>query len=242
MINHYPSPLTLKGLTTAAQQKVNRAGYLDITSLKLADIADKRNYCPKQLDFKNVFALVNFNGPEPYRTAVITLDNHIFAVRSTANRLLNKLGQTFVLDRDHLRRDICPALGINKQVPYVCGDYWLIPMDEINGNNTSWIRWMNQELDVAYEDEYLNIGCWRSVPQRWSMTRLRLRRRLKKCLLVAEFIEAIVAQIVPPGKPQELIDVQPVVETITQNHIAQLTEKYGRQDDIVPVAGLCGIL
>lgn len=242
MVTQYPSPLTLKGLTVGAQKKVTAAGYIDITALKLADIADKRDSGQEVLDFKNVSALVNFNEAEPYQTVVITLDNHIFAVRHTANRLLKKLGNTFVLDRAHMKRDICPALDITRLVPYVCGDYWLMPMSQVNGNNTSWLRWMHRECEVIYKKQATILAVWRSVPQLWSISKKQFLNRWQRCRKIAAFLQTVAESITTLGDFKQSFDILEVTKEIDLGHIAQINKKYGRPCDLGTLAQIHRLL
>ncbi|ANZ60203.1 hypothetical protein [Secundilactobacillus paracollinoides] len=223
----FPCPLTLKGLTPTAQKQVRQQGYLDIARITLDQITDKRIDC-QTIDFQNVSALININDPrEPYRTAVVTLDNNIYALRPSINQLLHQLSDVFPEDYVHLKHDVCPVLGIHKLAPYICGDFWLLPMTELDGHNRSWLRWLHDDHDLAFDNQTMTVAHWRGVPQLWPLSQKRFDKRRHHGSLVARYHLALVSQLVPAGEPEDQLDVAALTQTMTARQIAQLNRKYG---------------
>lgn len=223
----FPRPLTLKGLTPTAQKQVRQQGYLDIARITLDQITDKRLDC-QTIDFQNVSALININDPrETYRTVVVTLDNHIYALRPSINQLLHQLSDVFPEGYVHLKHDVCPVLGIHKLAPYICGDFWLLPMTELDGHNRSWLRWLDDDHDLVFDNRTMTVAHWRGVPQRWSLSQKRFDKRRHHGSLVARYHLALVSQLVPAGQPEDSLEVATLTQAMTARQIAQLNRKYG---------------
>lgn len=129
------------GTTDEFRNRIFEQGYMDIQTVRPEDVIDAeydRKWVP---DFRKVFAIINIAGEQGTFNSILLMANQrLIKCRLSPNMLISRLKHQFVLDAHHDVGGVARSMGITTFIPYVCGDYLLMPVGKRNAQNNSWIR------------------------------------------------------------------------------------------------------
>lgn len=179
-------------LTPAARQRVEEQGYLIPEELRAEDVVPENretNFLP---DWDRVLALINLSDTQDeFNTIVLYNDQRLVKVRSRPSRMLNHMREHFGIDyHTDIRRTVAKALGIRWKVPFVCGDYWLLPVGKRAASNFSWFRWdyLHDKFDFS-QLHSSRVMTRNGVLLEWKWGPHVFRFGLRKCKLIASYLQ-----------------------------------------------------
>lgn len=183
----------LMDLAPTFREHVRQVGYLDVTAIHPDDVL----YEPENVDVVKqwpcVLMLINVTDENcQFRTIVITTGHRILKLRQTINKLMSDLQRAFPIDFKYtIKRIFAPKVKIYRHVPYVCSDFWLMPIGLKQGNNYSWFRWMVDTARWDYRETDTVVSYPDYLPLRLPHGKVPLVARQEKCWLIAELIKAL---------------------------------------------------
>lgn len=233
----------LMDLTFDYRQRVEAQGYLEPEKIRPehVDTADERtSFTP---DWPRVVALLNIAETQSHYNTIVLYDNQrLVKVRPTPNQLIHRLGQHFALDyMNDIRWAIAQAVDIKRHVPFVCQDFWLMPMDAERASNRSWMRWLPEKHEWYYNEQ----GSWVSADKQptlhWTLSRSAAKKRQDKCEIIINYLASFAVLVCPSPRDNRDIMAQDQFRQIRLNarkrqrrltlalagqaHLLQLVEK-----------------
>lgn len=129
------------GTTDEFRNRVYEQGFMDIEAVRPEDVLDAeydRKWLP---DFRQVFAIINIAGEQgDFNSILLMANKRLIKCRLSPNVLIKRLKLQFVLDAHADVGGVAKIVGVKKFVPYVCGDFLLVPVGKRNASNNSWVR------------------------------------------------------------------------------------------------------
>lgn len=183
--NKYPE---LLDLTPVFADKVRKQGYLDITEIHPDDVLYTAE--PEVVGkWRGVEMVINVKHKDsPYNTIVLTDKHHFFKLKPTVNQLMSRLRREFKIDYHYDTKVHAQRAGIKRHTPFICRDFWLMPVDQRQGNNYSWFRWHYCEEPWDFRGDYTVATHEDFIPLRLPHSRIGIENRKKKCKAIAESI------------------------------------------------------
>ena len=203
--NDYPE---LLDLTPAYAAKVRRQGYLDITDIHPDDVL--RTADPAEVGrWRGVELVINVKHKgSSYKTIVLTDQHHFFKLKPTPNQLMGRLRREFKIDYRYDIKAHAKDAGVKRQIPFICGDFWLMSVDQRRGNNYSWFRWHHHEEPWDFRGDYTIATHKDFIPLRLPHTRTAIKNRKYKCDKIAESLAKTHNDIVPTHLREMKFDVE----------------------------------
>lgn len=185
--------LELMDLAPAFRERVRQSGYLDVTAIHPDDVLYEPEHVDVVAQWPCVLTLINVTDVNcQFRTIVMTTDHRILKLRQTINKLMSDLQRAFPIDFKYtIKRLFAPKVKITRHIPYVCSDFWLMPVGLKQGNNYSWFRWMVDTARWDYRQTETVVSYPDYLPLRLPHGKTPLEARQEKCWLIAEFIKAL---------------------------------------------------
>jgi len=129
------------GTTQEYRNKVLKKGYIDIQKIRpkdVVDVEDDRQWLP---DFTQVYAIINITWTQSdYDSILLMADQRLVKCRLSPNQLFKRLDEQFLLHPEHDIGNLAKSIGIDRHVPYCCGDFLLVPVGKKAASNNSWVR------------------------------------------------------------------------------------------------------
>lgn len=193
--NKYPE---LLDLTPAFADKVRKQGYLDITEIHPDDVLCTAE--PEAVGkWRGVEMVINVKHKNSqYNTIVLTDKHHFFKLKPTVNQLMSRLRREFKIDYRYDIKAHAQSVGIKRHIPFICHDFWLMPVDQQRGNNYSWFRWHYPEEPWDYRGDYTVATHADFIPLRLPHSRTGIKNREDKCKAIAKSLAREHNGTVPP--------------------------------------------
>lgn len=183
----------LMDLTPEARNRIEKVDALEPDKLQLEDVQttyDGPNFMP---DWKRVKLIINRTDTQSKYNAIILYDNQrIVKVRKSPNRMISRIGDSFPLDyKNDLAREISRSMDIKRQVPFICGDYWLMPLGKLSADNRNWYRWdySNDKWHLDWDRHICEVTYDRDMHIKWHVSPEVIRRRQTCCRLIAGYLK-----------------------------------------------------
>lgn len=186
-------------LTPAARQRVEKQNYLAPEELQLDEVTRASDDFKFQPDWEHILALINCAGTQSqYNTIILYDDQRLIKVRPTPNQLITRLHDHFPLDyHSDIRCTIAKALNINKYVPYICRDFWLVPVSKRDAANRSWFRWRYQSDIWDFADNHSRVIIDYHLTLEWPISKRAVDSQQERCKKIASYLKQQAAQICP---------------------------------------------
>lgn len=184
------------GTTDEFRDNVLKVGYLDIQKIKPEDVVDVETDCKWLPDFWQVYAIINIKASQNDSNSILLMANQrLVKCPLSPNELISWMKLQFPLDSKRDVGDMAKSMGITRLIPYVCGDFLLMPVDKKSGSNNSWIRlytpgevWDHQDKQSLIN--YPNISVLR-VPH----SQVGMEKRKKNCEAISGSYQKLAASI-----------------------------------------------
>ncbi|GAX02572.1 hypothetical protein IWT140_00169 [Secundilactobacillus pentosiphilus] len=222
-------------LTPSSRARIERQGYLEPLKLQLDEVetaSEDWNYFP---DWERVIALINRGDTQShYNTIVLYQDQRMIKVRTTTNRMIKRLRKHFALDyHNDVRLTIAKAMRISRIVPYVCRDFWLMPMGPIISKSRSWYRWQYQSDYWDYSERGNRVVIDEHMVLQWPLSKEAIERRKSKCKEIASYLKQQAEAVSPSAEISELghrhtvEDLDKLIAKVERAKRAMILEKVG---------------
>ncbi|MCH5461325.1 hypothetical protein HC026_00950 [Lactobacillus sp. LC28-10] len=176
-------------LTPECRAKVEEQGYLVPEKLELADVVVSNEDLIFVPDWHHVVALINKIETQDIHNTIVIYDNQrIIKARTTTCQMMKRLRETFAVDfYNDIRRTAGRALGIKKSVPFICQDFWLMPMNQRISENRSWFRWHHRRDFWYHFDNVSRVVVANQMVLEWQLSEFAIRHRQKRCKQIASY-------------------------------------------------------
>lgn len=178
------------GTTDEFRNKLLQEGFIDIQQIQPEDVVDaelSRKWLP---NFRQVYAIINITGEQgDFNSILLMANQRLVKCRLSPNMLITRLNQQFVLDAHRDVRSVAKVVGVERFVPYVCGDFLLVPVGKPSASNNSWIRVYTageivEPFDRASRIHYPSISILR-LPH----TEQVIEKRRGKCIDILKYYQ-----------------------------------------------------
>ncbi len=186
-------------LEPTCRERVEEQGYLVPEKLNLDSVipsSEDTNFVP---EWEHVIALINRASTQSrYNTIILYDDLRLIKIRPTANKLIKQLNDHFPLDyHNDMRCTIAKALNINRYVPYICRDFWLVPVTKRDATNRSWFRWQYKSDIWDFGEIHSRVIVDKHLTLQWPLSRRAVESHHKRCKQIASYLKQQAALICP---------------------------------------------
>lgn len=189
---------TILGFTANHSQKTEQQGYIDIENIHDDDVLDEQQSTKWLPDFEDVLAVLNITGDQSWYNSILLMkSSRVVKCRLTPNQILSRLPKQFMADYHRELIPIAKSLEIERHIPFVCGDFRLIPVGIRQNNNHSWVRLHPDYGEWRFEisNSYLNYPDM--LPLKLPNSEISINNRISKCELLSAFFKIRGEQTAP---------------------------------------------
>lgn len=220
----------LNDLTPDFRRQIKETGYLDVEAIHPDNVVTAFDDTHFHIeDWFQVAILINVAHLKlKYKTIVLTNERRLFKCRKTTNQLMRHLKDQFPINHHADQKTYAHALSIKAHVPYVCGDFWLIPMTKKKSANRTWFRWDFPEWET-YRNQVgrkcvdINIKAFPRL--RFPTTRKAFKNRVKKAKLIASYLRTLCSLINPKYTAAGLLHLSPQRFKFVNNRVKKFERK-----------------
>lgn len=178
------------GTTDEFRNKLLQEGFIDIQRIQPEDVVDaewSREWLP---DFRQVYAIINITGTQgDFNSILLMANKRLVKCRLSPNMLITRLKLQFVLDAHRDIRGVAKVVGVKRFIPYVCGDFLLVPVGKSSASNNSWVRVYTAGEIVESFDRVSRIHYPSISILRLPHTEQAIEKRRGKCIDILKYYQ-----------------------------------------------------